>query len=172
MSPDLKELLKKRNYITRITKDGDGCIIQFPHPKLTHRGSELVEYVQFQRKQETGLNVYTSLDTNNKRFIPMPEYVFRFFIMCEIWCLHIEWDLPLDLVVYLDESKNEFNDIENIIKEPTNTEDVQKEKFLKTLCLEAYKDNFPKEYRQVAITHGIDAGYQTILKFFDKSEDE
>lgn len=165
----IKKLLRKHDYLVVVQQTGDGCVVTFPHPILLLQDKSLprvVECFAIRREKEPGMWVNTSFDQPDDpgKFIVVPEYAMRLFIVCEInaWCHRLSVDPSL--VVYLTKDNQEKENIHDVIDNP---DDMHREGFLQGLVIEAIKDNFTPMYEDVAKTEGVSEGYQLIRPFFD-----
>lgn len=165
MTEDIKNLLRKRDYITTLQRTDQGCVVKYPHPKLIRGGKRLIERYKIEHGEEPGLRVTTSYMTE-EQFIAVPEYAIRLFIATEISICCAQMGTSFSLVDYVDMSGNTHDDILSVIEGPTFQEDLQREGFLSKLFVEARVDNFPSEFEKVAETHGVVEGYQILQKFF------
>lgn len=173
MSPDVKSLLIKRDYITRLQKTEDGCIITYPHPKLLYKNKpfpRLIEYISIERGDNSGFWVSTSYDDDDveERFIPIPEYAMRLYIICEIQACNNSIPVNPSVMMFVDENNHEVNDIADLLEDPKKeSEEDDREGFLYGLVIEARNDGFPSEYEKVAQTHKVEDGYNLIRKFYE-----
>lgn len=174
MIDKIKKLLFKHDYITVVQKSGDGCIITYPHPKLIYEVPRLVEFFTFQRGDKPGLWGTTSYDKEEEgeRFIDVPEYAIRIYVMYEIVACNMRIPIDPSLIIYLDENEKEQEDIDMIINAPSGQDNRQKEGFLYGLVIGARNDGFPPEYDEIAKTHGVQDGYNIIKRFYTNSDEE
>src|SRR5436309_3086919 len=89
MFAEVKQLLLKHDYVTTVRQTGDGCIVTYPHPKLLYHGENiprLIECFAIQRGKNPGFWASTTFDPGDmgERFIAVPEYAIRLYIVCEI----------------------------------------------------------------------------------------
>lgn len=172
---DVKKLLLKHDYITRINKTGDGCIITYPHPKLLYPEwdyARLIECVAIQRGVKPGFWVNTTYDKPEEkdRFISVPEYAMRLYIVCEVASCNARIPIDPTMLVFFNEQDEEQEDIESIIPDPLVENDRKLEGFLYGLIVEARNDGFPPEYGKVAETHSVGDGYNLIKRFYIADE--
>lgn len=168
---DIKNLLLSRDYITVVQKTGDGCIVTYPYPKLIQGSGfppRLIECFAIQRGEKPGFWVNTSYDSDTKdRFIEIPEYAMRLYIVCEIAACNGQIPIDPSLMVFIDDKRVVFPDIEDIILAPSGEDEANKESLLYRLIVEARNDGFPPEYYDVAKTHNVGQGYEIIRKFYE-----
>lgn len=167
----VKQLLRKKDYISICKKDGDGCIVTYPYPKLFYGDKNiprLIEYFNIQRGQEPGFRVNTTFDKPGQedRFIAVPEYAMRIYIINEIIACSIQIPINSSLLILLDDEDNEKTDMSEIVSNPSSEEDIKKEDLLYTLITEASHNGFSPEFEVIAEKHGISEGYKIISKFY------
>lgn len=164
---EVRALLRTRDYITTVKKQGDGCIITYPHPILLNGASlpRLVECFTIKRGVKPGMWTTTSYDAK-ENWVDIPEYAIRLFIACEVAACNYRIPIDPSLTVFLDESESEKEDLEDVIQGPSTEEDRKKEGFLYALVSEARKDGFPPVFEEVAGTHGLAEGYRIIRPFY------
>lgn len=164
---DVLELLRKHDYVTTAVKEGDGCVLTFPHPKLllSPDSIRIVERIALVRGGSPGLQVSTSL-SKEEAFIAVPEYAVRLYIVSEIAAVNQNIGLDQDMVVFIDDDGNEHDNIQDIVASPQTDDERGRERFLYTLFIEAVADGFPPEYEAVAATHHVKDGYDAIRRFY------
>lgn len=169
---EVKQLLMKHDYVTSVRQTGDGCIVTYPHPKLLYGAEDiprLIECFAIQRGKKPGFWVSTTFDKQDQgeRFIDVPEYAMRLYIVCEIAACNFQIPLDPSLLFFFDEGGQEREGIESIIKKPESEKEAGMEGFLFKLVMEARNDGFPQKYEDVAETHKVKEGYVMIRKFYD-----
>lgn len=173
MIDDIKNLLRKHDFITTVRATEEGCVIKYPHTKLNRKNNEgrLIETYKIERGEKPGFRVTTTF-LDDEHFIDVPEYAMRLFLVSEIGlcCNHL--GISPKLVDYINIDGDFVSTVHEILRHPGTHEELQKEGFLNKLYAEALVDLFPPEYENVAATHNVLEGYQVLTKFFKESTDE
>lgn len=165
----VKELLRKHDYITVAQKCGDGCIVVYPHPKLVDDSPRLVESFSFTRGDKPGFFLSTSHDTDGQieKFVPVSEYIIRLYVLTAIMLRNAKIPFDPSTMLYVSENNTEAVCIGDIIDEPHTEEEKEKENKLANLLTDARNNGFPAEYDDIANSLGIGEGYSIIRKFYE-----
>lgn len=164
---EIKKLLRRHDYAPIVQKMGDGVLVRVPHPRLVDGvGTPLVQAYAIKRGVDAGL-YYNSAYSPEEKFVSIPEYAIRLFVMSDVSARCEQVPISDHLVCYLDEEGREHRELESIVAQPSNQEDRSKEGFLTRLFTEARADNFAAKYEEVARTHGVREGYRLIKSFFE-----
>jgi hypothetical protein len=163
---EIKQLLKLHKYVPIVQKMDDGVLVKLPRPKLVRTPKpEVIEAYSIRRGDNPGVFHNSSLSPDEK-FTSMPEYAIRLFVMSEVSACCGRLPISDELICYLDEEGREKTELESIVEPPSNQDDRGKEGFLTTLFIEARGERFPRQYEEVARTHGVREGYLLIKTFF------
>jgi hypothetical protein len=163
---EIKSILKPLHYIPVVRKTEGGLLVEYPHPKLTKpQFPRLLEAFIVRRGENPGI-FYNSSFFPEEKFVSVPEYAVRLFLMANIISCCKQIPISDDLIVFVDEQGGEHEDIEDVVEDPSTPKGVTDEGFLTKLVAAAREDNFSTEYEKVALTHGVHEGYKLVRTFF------
>ena len=164
---EIKKLLRESDYVPIVQRMGDGCILTLPHPVLrTPLIPRLTQGYAIKRDGDTGIYYNTSLSPTEK-FMSVPEYAIRLLVMVEIVSLCKKVPIAVELLHYVDEDGGPLSAMEEILDPPSSEEEQNREGFLKGLFFDSRGENFPPDFEEVAIVHGVHDGYRLVNAFFE-----
>lgn len=151
MTLNVKNLLRKMDYVVTVKENDGGVLVTYPHPKLTLPNvPRLKEYFK-PHPEEEGLLAVSSMD-GKVQFIPMPRYAIRPFLREEIAYCCGEIGVDGSLVDFPDG----VDSIEDMIDPP---HDLGKENVLNEVI---YKGLNPEDYK-------VTEGYSVIERFLKEN---
>src|SRR3712207_2625961 len=115
---EVKQLLQRHDYVPIIKQWGDGCLVRMPHPRLTRPNlPRLIEAYNLARGSKPGV-YYASTFNPDERFVSVPEYAMRLFIMSQVMQLCRTLPVSDEVLVILNARGEEVEQVEEIINPP------------------------------------------------------
>lgn len=162
---EIKGFLKELNYVVTIAERDNGCEVTFPDrassPKLDSKTAIFSYNEGVMRCNESSGNV--------------PEYAFRLLACALIlkWCILIGYNSKY--LILLDKDGNELpdaSDILEILKEPEDKVQKEKDANLIAIFVEAWPAGFSDDYDAIAAEYKVEEGYSLVKRVFVEKKDE
>lgn len=157
----VKSFLDKHDYIVKVYKSEEGCVVEFPYPKIYKPLLQQNKTFYILRYgNEPGVYV-------NNEFWSAPNYALRLMVTCDIINKMKKIPIHESLISYYN-SDREVERLSDILMGPVNDDDKNKEMFLATLLAKAIENKFPSVYEEVANAreHNVGTGYRILKSFF------
>ena len=161
---EVKEFLKNNSYAIIITGLEDGCKVEFPDKKSAPQ----IDTKTVVFKYEDG-SMYCNNYAQKK-----PEYAFRLITSCFIlkWCSHLGYHSKY-LILNDKDDKEIFNgDILDVIPQPNDKEQKEKDEILINIFCEAWPTLFHESFDALAKECDVLEGYELVKQIFLEGKDE